>query len=118
MENTYENGTNVPVIDIPVEGNAEIIPVNNNGDLEEITPMQMAVGGALTMAIGYGIGKLMEVITRKWIHPLITRWADKIRSKNKKDELETPPAAENSADPEKRKPGVKAAQGMRNRRNR
>lgn len=55
------------------------------------------------MAVGYGVGKLVEVVVKKWVNPLITNWAAKIEAKKNKDVLEpAPAAAENAGDPEKR----------------
>ena len=96
-----ENYVNTNVVDIPVEGTTEIVPVNNNdGQLEEITPLQMAAGGALFMAVGYGLGKLIEVVTNKWLKPFVIGLGEKWK---KDDPLETAPSAENAPDPQKRR---------------
>ena len=83
MAETIEmNGTQVQFVD-PGE-NLDIIPVENDGDLEEITPAQMAVGLGLTMAVGYGIGKLGELAWRKAIGPLCSKLGRKFEEQQAK----------------------------------
>ncbi len=115
MSETIE-GTYVPVNDMPVEGSTEIVPVNN-GELQEITPAQMAGGLLITGLIGYGIGKLTEKVVKlfnNWLDNKLDQRAKERAAEGKKedkDPLETPPA-KNAGDDEKSDGRIKRAAAL------
>lgn len=91
----YTNGTNVPVIDIPVEGNNQIVPVNAGDEYTEVTPGQVALGGALGFALSVGIWEGLKWLFRKVVEPAAIKVADKARERRAKETADPvqPPAA-------------------------
>ena len=81
--NNVTEGTTVPFVETADNGRMEIVPVNQ-GDLEEITPGQMALGLGVTALVGYGIGKLGELLYNKVILPGYVKAVDKIEENRKK----------------------------------
>lgn len=81
----YTNGTNVPVIDIPVEENNQIVPVNAGDEYTEVTPGQVALGGALGFALSVGIWEGLKWLFRKVVEPAAIKVADKARERRAKE---------------------------------
>jgi len=96
----YTNGTNVPMIEVPVEGNNQIVPVNTEDEYAEITPGQVALGGALGFALSVGIWEGLKWLFRKVVEPAAIKVADKARERRAKEEnadpVATAPAAMNT----------------------
>ncbi len=81
--NNVVEGTTVPFVEPADNSGVEIVPVNQ-GEIEEITPGQMALGLGVTALVGYGIGKLGELFYNKIILPGYVKAVDKIEENKKK----------------------------------
>lgn len=78
-----ENGEVAP-FDVETQETG-IVPVNNE-EIQEVTAAQAAVVLGTTMLVGYGIGKLGELVFDKWVGPACGKLADKWKErKAKKD---------------------------------
>ena len=97
-ETSFVNTSN-EVVDIEPANAGTLMSVDYNGE-NEITAGQAAVGMAVTMAVGYGLGKAVEFVYNKWGIPLFkklgkkaeddeVKLADKKNRKNKKKNDET-----------------------------
>ena len=82
MENNENvvNGAYAPVEINPAEA-GEIVPVNNDGVYNEISTGQALLGAVAIGAAGYGTGKLIEWVYKKWGIPLF----EKLGKKAEKD---------------------------------
>ena len=73
---------------VPVVETGEIVPVNNNGEVQEVTAGQAALVLGTTMLVGYGLGKLGEVVVDRWITPGWNKVNEKLQARKRKKELE------------------------------
>lgn len=71
-----------PQMDIvPSNGSTEIVSINPNGEVEELTTGQALLGVAIIGAAGYGIGKLGELLYKKVIGPAAVKIGNKFTEK-------------------------------------
>ena len=119
------NNVYVNTIDIPVEGDSQIVPVNNNGNeqIHEITKSEAIVGAAagagLTILLWEGAKlfckRVVVPVCRKIVNKADGNVVDAKAKKEDNDPLEPAPngAVENSTDPEKRKMKIPSFQRKR-----
>ena len=85
-----ENGTVVP-FDVQTQETG-IVPANQ-GELQEVTAGQAALVLGGTMLVGYGVGKLGELVFDKWIGPacgkLANKWQERKARKEAKKNKDT-----------------------------
>ena len=94
MENTinYENGTQSQSIE-PSYNGGELMPVNQANE-NGCTPLEMAASIGITMAVGYGLGKLGELLFDKVIGPTSKKVAEKFDKKMAKKNKKGKPKVE------------------------
>ena len=95
-------GTQVPFE--PDYGNMEIVPVDNDGELEEITPVQMALGTAIVGAVSIGCWELGKWAHKNFIVPLAEKIVAKAKAKSGKDKEDVIEGEFTNADDEKKGP--------------
>lgn len=82
MENEvmFDNGTQSLSMEPAMGG--ELMPVNNGPEFNgQPSGLEMAASVAVTMAVGYGIGKLGEILFEKVIGPAAKKVGDKFDEK-------------------------------------
>ena len=87
MENSVVDVNVVGTDMVPVVETGEIIPANQ-GEVQEVTAGQAALVLGTTMLVGYGLGKLGELVVDKWITPGWHKLDEKLQARKRKKELE------------------------------
>ena len=95
--NIVENGSMTQMNNVEPTFGGELLPVNQvNNDIKQPSNLEMAASIGLVMAVGYGVGKLGELLFDKVIGPNCKKIGEKFddkmakkKARKSKDKLET-----------------------------